>query len=357
VSVNPWSRCGFGALVTVVSLAIGAAPALTLAQDPAVAPAGDEVPFNSRLGYDSRGGENADPAAAATTGEAPPEGAPPVDAPVGEPSAMDQVKAHLGAFLSSLAAGGGAPGPAGTPGEPMPGHPTYHAQLAELLFDATSPFHEKAVLGLLEVKPMDVADKKLRARIAQGYRHVAFETQAHQAEGVRGLVKWGGKFSAPLLIELLERNAAGGVMGSDDAIYAGLGEIATPEAAAAVVGRLLDGAAPSEAIWACLRQMGPVAEAALVAALPFESPEANQAAIGVLGEVGTKKSNAILRRAARSENESVATAALDALKAIADRTRAAAASESGAATSPPTATTATPPTAAAPAAAPATPSR
>jgi HEAT repeat protein len=221
-------------------------------------------------------------------------------------------------MLSTLAAGAAQGGQMpGEPGEPMPWQANYHAQLAELLFDPQAPFHEKAVLALLEIGPKDVADKKVRARIAQGYRHVAFETGMHTAEGVRGLVVWGGKFSAPLLIELLEQNA----MGAEEAIFAGLGDIATPEAAEAVVARI-GASTGSEAAWACLRRMGPVAEGALVAALPFESPEANLAAIGVLGEVGTKKSNAILRLATKSENEGVAAAALDALREIRERDRA-----------------------------------
>ncbi len=306
----------------------------TTATEPAVAVEGDAIasapPAETTVAYDPR------------EGTPPPNAAIPIEtaeAAPGDESTMSQVKARLGEFLTTLAANaanGGMLPAAGAPGEPMPFHPNYHAQLAELLFDAQSPFHEKAVLGLLEVGPKDVPDKKLRGRIAQGYRHVAFETQAHMAEGVRGLVLWGGKFSAPLLIQLLERNAAGG-MGGDEAVYAGLGEIATAEGAEAVVARVVAGGTSSEAAWACLRQMGPVAEAALVAELPFESPEANQAAIGVLGEIGTKKSNAILRRATKSENEAVATAALDALKAIGERARAAAAGESGAAAAPPVA--------------------
>jgi hypothetical protein len=47
----------------------------------------------------------------------------------------------------------------------------------------------------------------------------------------------------------------------------------------------------------------------------------------VLGEIGTKKSNAILRQATKSENEGVAAAALEAIRKIQERQRAAKASE------------------------------
>jgi hypothetical protein len=212
--------------------------------------------------------------------------------------------------------------PRGAPGEPMFYHPNYHAQLAEHLFDAQSPFHEKAVLMLLNVPPGEVADKKVRARIAQGYRQVAFaEGSTHAATGVRGLVAWGGKFSAPLLIELLEKGAGGGAgTGVDDALYEGLGSLATPECAAAVVTRI-GAAASSPAAIECLRKMGPVAEEALVDSLPYESAEANLAAINLLADIGTRKSNAILRKATKSENEDVASAALEAIRKIRDRER------------------------------------
>jgi HEAT repeat protein len=164
------------------------------------------------------------------------------------------------------------------------------------------------------VKPADVTDKKVRARIAQGFRQVAFETGAHTAEAVDGLVLWGGKFSAPLLIELLEKQT-----GAEEPIYKGLGKLATPEAVDAVVKRLGTSGTGSEAAFACLKTMGPVAEEPLVAALPFESPESNIAAIGVLGEIGTKKSNSILRQATKSENPEVSDAAKDALRSIQER--------------------------------------
>jgi hypothetical protein len=258
-------------------------------------------------GYEGRG--EMQPADPGTPAGASPEGA------------LAAARAGFGQLFNSLT-GGGAGGaiPATLPdGSPNPAAPDYHAQLAELLFDAQVPHHELAVLALLEVKLSDVTDKKVRARIAQGYKHVALETNAHAVEGVRGLVLWGGKFSAPLLINMLEQQAAG----AEEAIFAGLGEIATPEAAEAVVGRMGEATygGGSEAAVACLRQMGVVAEAALLAELPFESPEANLAAINVLADVGTKKSVGLLRRASKSENEGVAEAALEAARKVQERER------------------------------------
>jgi hypothetical protein len=261
--------------------------------------------------------------------DAPPEAA--AD-PAADPSAMPEaggelvdqqqaappkdLKSRLGEMYGMLAAAAQAKQAAADAKAalgPQPADPDYHAQLASLLLKPDSPHHQRAVTALLEVKPADVADKKLRAQIAKNYRELAFGAGAHAAEAIDGLVLWGGKFSAPLLIELLEKQSGG----DEAAIYNGLGQVATPEGAAAVVKRLESGGGSGgEAAFACLKQMGPVAESALVAALPFDSPESNRAAIEVLGQIGAKKSTAVLRKASKSENESVKNAALEALKAI-----------------------------------------
>ena len=202
---------------------------------------------------------------------------------------------------------------------PQRGDHDYHAAMAEILYDPQSPHHQRAVTELLEVKPADVGDKKIRARIANGYRELAFaENSSHGPAAIDGLVHWGGKFSAPLLIQLLEKPTGG----NDEAIFTGLGKAATAEAAAASVKRLeSNSSAGGEAAFAALEAMGPVAEPTLIAALPFEQPDSNRAAIEVLGEIGTRKSLSILRRAAKSENEEVKEAALAALRSIQERLR------------------------------------
>jgi HEAT repeat protein len=202
---------------------------------------------------------------------------------------------------------------------PQRGDRDYHAAMADLLYDPASTHHQRAVTELLEIKPTDVADKKIRARIANGYRQLAFaENSSGSPQAIDGLVHWGGKFSAPLLIQLLEKQSGG----NDEAIFRGLGKAATPEAAAAIVKRLeTNSGAGGEAAFAALSAMGPVAEPALIGVLPFEQPESNRAAIEVLGEIGTRKSLSILRRATKSENEEVREAALAALRSIQDRLR------------------------------------
>jgi hypothetical protein len=279
---------------------------------------------------------------------------------------LTAAQSQFGRWLNNTVGGGGPPAPLPPPGAPAPYD---FARLAELLHDAQAEFHEYAILTLLEVDPRDVTDKAVRERIAKGYKFVAFESGAHMVEGVQGLVAWGGKFSVPLLVQLLDPQAAAAAAGGDGAgmergmeggdsgltgdsgrggeggefappmgmysatltpeaeaaIYAALGELATPEGATAVVARLETAATTgNEAIAASLRAMGVVAEAALLKALPFEnSTEGNLTAIAVLGDVGTKKSLAIIRLATQSENEQIVEAALEARSKIQARLRAA----------------------------------
>jgi hypothetical protein len=316
---KPWRRAAFVLLVGAWAWAGGVPSKATKASadetgtsnaPPAVEESPPTVPLERPADYLSAEGQ---PSSGVTL--PPARGASP-------PPGHEEMAARFHALVQGLSVGAAQlRGLAGWGGEakaaPEPPADRY-AQLAEQLFDAQAPLHEAAVTTFLTVRPQDVTDKKVRGRIAKGYKYVAFETTAHTAEAVKGLVLWGGKFSAPLLIELLEKGTAG----ADEAIYDGLGTLATPEAAEAVVKRV-GAAVGSEAIFACLRKMGPAAESPLIGALPFETPEANLGAITVLGEVGTRKSTAILREASKSENEEISAAALEAIRKIQERQRAA----------------------------------
>jgi hypothetical protein len=309
----------------------------------------------------------------------------PAAVPPGAPGGpMAAAQSQVGQWLNQVVGGGGPPAPLPPPGAPAPFD---YARLAALLHDAQSEFHEYAIMTLLEVNPENVTDKATREQIAKGFRFVAFESGAHTAEAVQGLVMWGGKYATPLLVQLLDPQAAaaaggegmgapvdggreagmdggfgrpemdsglGGDSGLEDrgmeggrggefggapggfyggmpaigpevevAIYEALGKLATAEGAAAVVARLQTSATTNaEAITASLTAMGAVAETALLEILPFEnSTEGNLTAVRVLGEIGTRKSLAILRRASQSENQEIADAALESLRMIQERIR------------------------------------
>ncbi len=199
---------------------------------------------------------------------------------------------------------------------PDPSDPDYLERMADLLLDPHAPRHRVALQALLNVDPDEVTDKDLRKRIARGYREAAFNSPFDQDAAIRGLVLWGGKFSVPLLIEILE----GEKLGASSAVFDGLAEYPTPEGAAAVAGQISNFFSGEKAI-ECLRRMGPDAEEALIDVLPAEDPEVNYAAIGVLAEIGTSKSFAILKLAGRSQNLDIRRAAADATRLIKERER------------------------------------
>lgn len=195
--------------------------------------------------------------------------------------------------------------------------PEYHAQLADLLTDERAFNHREAVQKLLNLKPADVPDKKLRVEIARGFRRLAFDSRFEQREGVQGLVIWGGKHSVPLLIELLGKATE---FGGDESIFDGLAKYPTAEGAKAVAGRLSNHF-DREKAGRCLLGMGSVAEDAVLAVVPANELRVNLMAIGLLGEIGTKKCAATLRRAGKSRDPQIRMAATAASKAIRLRER------------------------------------
>jgi hypothetical protein len=188
-----------------------------------------------------------------------------------------------------------------------------HANLAKLLADKQSEHHQRAVEALATLEPAKVADKNLRIEIARAFRTLATGPDANEMS-IRGLSNWGGKFSVPLLIEMLSSGQAP----HKQVLFEGLAAHPTAEGAAAIYAQLKTGADRESAAEA-LSKMGAVAEDVVLAGLPAENAEVNLASVKVLGEVGTNQSVAMLRRATKSENEELKEASLEAIRKIRDR--------------------------------------
>jgi hypothetical protein len=164
---------------------------------------------------------------------------------------------------------------------------------------------------LLKVRPSDVADPNTRKLIARGYRSLATEKSGfHKDEAVQGLVIWGGKYSVPILIEMLENDKF-----ANDAIFDGLAELKDPQGAEAVTRQLGNFFGHDKAVSA-LRRMGSAAEGALIKAAPSNNADVSLAAVQLLGEVGGPKSYDLLQRATNSHNPQVKYAARESLKRI-----------------------------------------
>lgn len=190
-----------------------------------------------------------------------------------------------------------------------------YARLAQLLSSDDTLGKRKAASTLLRVRPSDVANPDTRKLIARGYRNLALEGQGLQRdEAIRGLVIWGGKYSVPILIDLLDKDK----LGHSESLYEALAQLKDPKGAEAVARHLGDFFSHRNAENA-LRKMDSVAEDALIKTAPSNNPDASLAAVQLLGEVGSEKSAAVLQQAANSSNPQVKMAARESLKRIRDR--------------------------------------
>jgi hypothetical protein len=187
-----------------------------------------------------------------------------------------------------------------------------YARLAQLLNSNDTFGKKEAAETLLRVRPSDVANPETRKLIARGYRSLAAEGfGTDQDEAIRGLVIWGGKYSVPILIELMDKEK---VRVSDE-IFTALGQLKDPRGAEAVA-RHLGNFFNHDAAVASLRRMGPAAEDVLIDTAPSNNADVSLAAVQLLGEVGGEKSLAILQRATEARNPQIKQTARDAIKRI-----------------------------------------
>ncbi|MEX2169460.1 MAG: HEAT repeat domain-containing protein [Pirellulales bacterium] len=188
------------------------------------------------------------------------------------------------------------------------------SRLAFQLEDDKGFDRKEAAEALLRINPQDVSPE-LRKQIARSFKEIAFDKFADD-DAINGLALWGGKYSVPLLIELLERERHG----APDAVYDALAKYPTPESAEALARKLGDFFAHDNAVRA-LRRMGSAAEPALLQAAPSRDPKVSVAAVQLLGDVGTEKSIELLRKASSSRNVDVRDLAKASLKKIRDRAK------------------------------------
>lgn len=188
------------------------------------------------------------------------------------------------------------------------------SRLAFQLEDDKGFERKEAIEALLRINPQDVSPE-LRKQIARSFKEIAFERLADD-DAIHGLALWGGKYSVPLLIELLDRERTG----APDAVFDALAKYPTPESAEALAGKLGDFFSHDNAVRA-LRKMGSAAEPALLQAAPSRDPKVSVAAVQLLGDVGTEQSIELLRKASSSRNVDVRDLAKASLKKIRERAK------------------------------------
>lgn len=202
--------------------------------------------------------------------------------------------------------------------EPNPDSPDYFDKLAEMMTSSNLIDKTKAI-DLLIAADTAKASAEVRSKIARNFKQMAEGGSSHdKSKAIRGLVVWGGQFSVPILIKMLE---GGERFVANDVIRA-LGELKDPRAVEPVAARLKD-IRYRDAAAAALRSIGPAAEDALIEIAPTTDPQLCLLAVNLLGDVGTPKSFDVLRKGMRSRNPDVQQASKSAMAKINGRKAAA----------------------------------
>jgi HEAT repeat protein len=198
---------------------------------------------------------------------------------------------------------------------PDPSQPDYFEQMAKRILADDRLIRLQAIDALLAAEPAQ-APAEARKQIARSFRELATGEQYpfEHEKAIRGLVRWAGKYSVPTLLDLL---------GSDDRrlhaeVYKALGELKDPRAAVPVALKLGDFFESAKAR-GCLREMGEAAEDAVIATALSPDRKTCLAAVQLLGEIGTQKSLAVLRKGLRSGNPQVRLAAQVSLEQVRSR--------------------------------------
>jgi hypothetical protein len=174
--------------------------------------------------------------------------------------------------------------------EPAPVRPAdeYAKQLDVVLrreaFEMTD-----ALKWLAEADSQGAASKDQRKAIARAIRDVAFDdlvSASDQEIAVEGLVNWGGKYSVPILIDLLDSRGAF----VRQKCYELLGQLADSRAIEPVVKRMVNEFAEQRDAAACLAAIGAPAEDAVLARLDVDDLRNVRNMVKLLGQIGSQKS-------------------------------------------------------------------
>jgi hypothetical protein len=189
--------------------------------------------------------------------------------------------------------------------------PAYFDRLAELVTTDEFFKRDKAVRVLLRTSPSQVTPEQ-RKKIARAFKQLVEDDQhSLREEAIKGLVIWGGKFSGPILLKMLEDSKPFEV----EHVIKALGDIKYAKAAPALAAKLGDFFLGKHAAKA-LRQIGEEAEDALLVVAPTQDPDVCLAAVELLGDCGSVKSLPLLRKGATSRNWRVRDASKEAIRKI-----------------------------------------
>ena len=186
-------------------------------------------------------------------------------------------------------------------------------QLISQVMSENSFKRRDALTQLAKIDPQSVASDETRTKVIEMLNEIVVgDSSFVKTEAVKALGKWGDASSARVLLGAL---ADRGNLGQKDAIYTALGQLKDPHSAMAVAERLGDFFDRDKAE-ACLREMGPVAEDALIILAPSQNEDVCLRALKLLGDVGTDKCMTVLRQTQRSRNLAVRETAKLAMRKV-----------------------------------------
>jgi len=169
-------------------------------------------------------------------------------------------------------------------------HPDYFKKNVEQLQIGTRNKQNEALLRLCSItadQASSVEDRKIVAPALKAYIESDRNNVYDRANAVKGLALWGGTFSTPILLGLIEKIEHGPI---PRACFESLKKLKDPNSADALVKIMADDGINSDEAIECLKAIGPAAEEAVLKAPKPDDFIAAKDLIGVLAEVGGKKS-------------------------------------------------------------------
>jgi hypothetical protein len=199
---------------------------------------------------------------------------------------------------------------------PYPSDPDYFDKLVEMMTNSDPEKKTRAINTLLKTDPSQVPSTDTKGKIARAFKTLA-EDNIFDDKPIKGLVIWGGKYSVPVLLKLLDRSGSN----AKKEIIASLGKLQQPEAAPALAS-LLSNISSQQNAYDALKEMGSVAEGAVIKVAPSDDEMTCIYALKLLGEIGTDKSVSCLRKGIASKNANVRDVAKESLKIVVARQKA-----------------------------------
>jgi hypothetical protein len=170
-----------------------------------------------------------------------------------------------------------------------PEHPNYWKQnLADLKGENAE--RRQAAMERLSAAGQRSPPADGRRELAQAMRDRAFartDPADRRVKAIEQMVRWGGRFSAPLLVELLKDEEPT----VRQAVLAQLAPLRHPNAIEPIVQCFYAQAEGREAAAAAIKSYGSAAEEALLKHAPKDDVAAIRALLPLLAEFGTAKSN------------------------------------------------------------------